>query len=220
MTLDEAKLILNLKQDVSAAGLSGGEGKTVLEQVRESMVKSYDHLFATNAPPAPKGQKGGGAGSFYIQSKVVRARERIEAEWSLLDAAKKPEADAAETRQRSQQARAVRQVAMTTPVDIFCKTTIDRRLSFLWQTLQPVAFGNVDCKYCIITNLMLAPKAVSSSSSHNCIFTILRSSPISGLACVIQSLATMATCARVAGMASILLATLVKTADCSGTSGQ
>ncbi|KAI3479574.1 hypothetical protein L1887_58386 [Cichorium endivia] len=66
---------------------------------------------------------------------------------------------------------------------------------------------------------MLAPKAVSSSSSHNCIFTILRSSPISGLACVIQSLATMATCARVAGMASILLATLVKTADCSGTSG-
>lgn len=104
MTLDEAKLILNLKQDVSAAGLASaatpaaaaGEGKSILDQVREAMVKNYDHLFATNAPPAPKGQKGGGAGSFYIQSKVVRARERIEAEWGLLDAGKKAEAEAAE----------------------------------------------------------------------------------------------------------------------------
>lgn len=106
MTLDEAKLILNLKQDVSAAGLGGsasaaagaaaGEGKSILDQVREAMVKNYDHLFATNAPPAPKGQKGGGAGSFYIQSKVVRARERIEAEWGLLDAGKKAEAGASE----------------------------------------------------------------------------------------------------------------------------
>ena len=103
MTLDEAKLILNLKQDISAAGLGGstssaaaGEGKSILDQVREAMVKNYDHLFATNAPPAPKGQKGGGAGSFYIQSKVVRARERIEAEWGLLDAGKKVEAGAAE----------------------------------------------------------------------------------------------------------------------------
>lgn len=103
MTLDEAKLILNLKQDVSAAGLSNsapaaaqGEGKSILDQVREAMVKNYDHLFATNAPPAPKGQKGGGAGSFYIQSKVVRARERIEAEWGLLNAGKAAEAGAAD----------------------------------------------------------------------------------------------------------------------------
>ncbi|TKY84601.1 hypothetical protein EX895_006503 [Sporisorium graminicola] len=104
MTLDEAKLILNLKQDLSAAGLgsaasasaASGEGKSILDQVREAMVKNYDHLFATNAPPAPKGQKGGGAGSFYIQSKVVRARERIEAEWALLDAGKKAEAGATE----------------------------------------------------------------------------------------------------------------------------
>lgn len=106
MTLDEAKLILNLKQDVSAAGLgssaaaaagaAAGDGKSILDQVREAMVKNYDHLFATNAPPAPKGQKGGGAGSFYIQSKVVRARERIEAEWGLLDAGKKAEAGATE----------------------------------------------------------------------------------------------------------------------------
>lgn len=96
MTLDEAKMILNLKQDVSAAGLAGstsagGEGKSILEQAREALTKNYDHLFATNAPPAPKGQKGGGAGSFYIQSKIVRARERIEAEWALLDAGKKAE---------------------------------------------------------------------------------------------------------------------------------
>ncbi|EST09547.1 Mitochondrial import inner membrane translocase subunit Tim16 [Kalmanozyma brasiliensis GHG001] len=105
MTLDEAKLILNLKQDVSAAGLSKsapaaaateGEGKSILDQVREAMVKNYDHLFATNAPPAPKGQTGGGAGSFYIQSKVVRARERIEAEWGLLNAGKEAEAGAAD----------------------------------------------------------------------------------------------------------------------------
>lgn len=96
MTLDEAKLILNLKQDLSAAGLANAaaapaDGKSILDQVREAMVKNYDHLFATNAPPAPKGQKGGGAGSFYIQSKVVRARERIEAEWGLLDAGNKAE---------------------------------------------------------------------------------------------------------------------------------
>ena len=43
--------------------------------------QNYDHLFATNAPPAPKGKTGGGSGSFYVQSKIVRARERIEAEW-------------------------------------------------------------------------------------------------------------------------------------------
>lgn len=99
MTLDEAKLILNLKQDLSAAAIGAGsvatgEGKSVLEQVREAMVKNYDHLFQTNAPPAPKGQKGGGAGSFYVQSKVVRARERIEAEWGLLQGGKKQEGTA------------------------------------------------------------------------------------------------------------------------------
>ena len=97
MTLDEAKLILNLKQDVSAATLSSNianpEGKSVLEQAREAIAKNYEHLFATNAPPAPKGQKGGGSGSFYIQSKVVRARERIEAELGLLET-KKPESQA------------------------------------------------------------------------------------------------------------------------------
>lgn len=122
MTLDEAKLILNLKQDISAGVVGTPEGKTLLDQARENMTKvssafsffclcpgldadfdvrdmrlfhqNYDHLFKTNAPPAPKGKEGGGSGSFYIQSKIVRARERIEAEWALNDA--KPEAEAAE----------------------------------------------------------------------------------------------------------------------------
>ncbi|UZJ54679.1 hypothetical protein CBS101457_003999 [Exobasidium rhododendri] len=67
MTLDEAKLILNLKE------------ATVAE--KEDLIRNYEHLFATNAPPAPKGKSGGGSGSFYVQSKIVRARERIEAEW-------------------------------------------------------------------------------------------------------------------------------------------
>ena len=67
MTLDEARMILNLK--------------TAGEAEREALLKNYEHLFATNAPPAPKGKTGGGSGSFYVQSKIVRARERLEAEW-------------------------------------------------------------------------------------------------------------------------------------------
>lgn len=105
MTLDEAKLILNFKHDLSAATLSpkgaaapiGGTQSSstpVMDQIRESLAKNYDHLFATNAPPAPKGAKGGGAGSFYIQSKVVRARERIEAELALLEGPKQPQPEA------------------------------------------------------------------------------------------------------------------------------
>lgn len=59
--------------------------------------QSYEHLFKTNAPPAPKGQPGGGAGSFYLQSKIVRARERIEAEWEGAKKKESGEADAAAT---------------------------------------------------------------------------------------------------------------------------
>ncbi|KAN0060737.1 mitochondrial import inner membrane translocase subunit TIM16 [Thecaphora frezii] len=106
MTLDEAKLILNLKQDISYATLAAdaakasGEGPSLLDQVRENMVKNYDHLFKTNAPPAPKGKEGGGSGSFYIQSKIVRARERIEAEWKLSD----PKTREAEAEAKAKQA--------------------------------------------------------------------------------------------------------------------
>ncbi|THH33253.1 hypothetical protein EUX98_g891 [Antrodiella citrinella] len=73
MTLDEAHLILNTKK----------------EQPLESVLQHYEHLFKANSPPAAevtptpktKGKpKPLPAYSHYVQSKVVRARERIEAE--------------------------------------------------------------------------------------------------------------------------------------------
>lgn len=63
MTLDEACKILNVKPPQG--------GRMNMEQVMERFKKLYD----LNEP-----KKGGGGGSFYIQSKVLRARERIEAE--------------------------------------------------------------------------------------------------------------------------------------------
>ncbi|KDN50386.1 hypothetical protein K437DRAFT_65935 [Tilletiaria anomala UBC 951] len=86
MTMDEAKMILNFKEESKALELPTA-------QEVEAMIKSYEHLFKTNAPPAPKGQTGGGAGSFYIQSKVVRARERIEAEWEGIRRKQQQDAD-------------------------------------------------------------------------------------------------------------------------------
>ncbi|KAH9998487.1 Pam16-domain-containing protein, partial [Russula compacta] len=66
MTLDEAHLILNTKRTESI----------------EQILQNYEHLFKANAPPevpptpAPRH-------SHYLQSKVVRARERIEAEMKV-----------------------------------------------------------------------------------------------------------------------------------------
>lgn len=60
MTLDEACKILNVKPP------KGGEADM------EEVMDRFKRLFDTNDP-----QKGG---SFYLQSKVLRARERIEAE--------------------------------------------------------------------------------------------------------------------------------------------
>lgn len=60
MTLDEAKQILNVKD---------------LENLQE-VIKNYDHLFSVN-------EKANG-GSFYLQSKVFRAKERIDDEIKLL----------------------------------------------------------------------------------------------------------------------------------------
>lgn len=60
--------------------------------------QSYESLFTINAPPAPKGKEGGGSGSIYMQAKVFRAKERIEAEWK--DASKEsggPAATASES---------------------------------------------------------------------------------------------------------------------------
>ncbi|KAF8502109.1 Pam16-domain-containing protein, partial [Russula emetica] len=75
MTLDEAHLILNTKR-----------GEAV-----ERVLQNYEHLFKANAPAeAPPTNAPGGRGgatiprhSHYLQSKVVRARERIEAELEM-----------------------------------------------------------------------------------------------------------------------------------------
>ncbi|KII92252.1 hypothetical protein PLICRDRAFT_50668 [Plicaturopsis crispa FD-325 SS-3] len=78
MTLDEAQLILNVKR---------GDGI-------ESIMKHYEHLFKANSPPPPppKGtppptgrQAPIPTHSHYLQSKVVRARERIEAELKIAE---------------------------------------------------------------------------------------------------------------------------------------
>ncbi|KAK0225827.1 protein transporter [Armillaria fumosa] len=71
MTLDEAHLILNIKRG---------------EELEKTLLH-YEHLFKANSPPAeaPKAATHGRSAppplnSHYLQSKVVRARERIEAE--------------------------------------------------------------------------------------------------------------------------------------------
>ncbi|KAJ3102514.1 hypothetical protein HDU97_000473 [Phlyctochytrium planicorne] len=56
MTPDEAAQILNIKKDFKA----------------EEMIKNFEHLFKQNDPA--------NGGSFYLQSKVFRAKERLEAE--------------------------------------------------------------------------------------------------------------------------------------------
>merc|ERR1712026_592051 len=62
MTIEEAKQILNLTDEDLM-------GKT------DTLQKNYDHLFNVND------KKQGG--SFYLQSKVVRAKERIDQEQQL-----------------------------------------------------------------------------------------------------------------------------------------
>ncbi|KAI0072666.1 protein transporter [Panus rudis PR-1116 ss-1] len=86
MTLDEARLILNVKKEDPA----------------EKILQHYQHLFKQNSPPdlskLPKPQPGKRhplppAHSHYLQSKVVRAKERIEAELKAAEApAQQPQA--------------------------------------------------------------------------------------------------------------------------------
>ncbi|KZT21375.1 hypothetical protein NEOLEDRAFT_1139479 [Neolentinus lepideus HHB14362 ss-1] len=71
MTLDEAHLILNVKR-----------GETL-----EAVKSHYEHLYKANSPSAPPPSPPSGsrappspAHSHYLQSKVVRALERIQAE--------------------------------------------------------------------------------------------------------------------------------------------
>ena len=63
LSLDEAKQILNL-EDASTSSLD-----------KERLTKNFEHLFNVNDKA-----KGG---SFYLQSKVVRAKERIDQEEQL-----------------------------------------------------------------------------------------------------------------------------------------
>ncbi|KAF8134558.1 hypothetical protein EV363DRAFT_1430101 [Boletus edulis] len=77
MSLDEAHLILNTKRG----------------EAMENIIKHYEHLFKANAPrpasdPPASGPRVGRpppppAHSHYLQSKVVRAHERIEAEMRI-----------------------------------------------------------------------------------------------------------------------------------------
>ncbi|KAN0091252.1 hypothetical protein V8E55_004818 [Tylopilus felleus] len=89
MTLDEAHLVLNVKRG----------------EAMENILKNYEHLFKVNSPrPAPDPPASGSRPSrpqpppphsHYLQSKVVRAHERIEAEMRVAreDAATKPGAE-------------------------------------------------------------------------------------------------------------------------------
>ena len=61
MTLDEACKILNVPKPADGASAN-----------MEEVMERFKRLFDANNP-----EKGG---SFYLQSKIVRARERIEAE--------------------------------------------------------------------------------------------------------------------------------------------
>lgn len=67
MTLEEAQQILNVSK---------------LESIEE-ITKNYEHLFAVN-------DKARG-GSFYLQSKVVRAKERIDNELKEATPKEKPQ---------------------------------------------------------------------------------------------------------------------------------
>ena len=65
MTLEEAKQILNLTDEDFLGS----------QTARERMQKNYDHLFSVNERSRD--------GSFYLQSKVFRAKERIDQEIQL-----------------------------------------------------------------------------------------------------------------------------------------
>ena len=65
MTLEEAKQILNLTD----------EDFLGTKNTQEKFQKNYDHLFSVNDRSKD--------GSFYLQSKVFRAKERIDQEIQL-----------------------------------------------------------------------------------------------------------------------------------------
>ncbi|KAJ2313853.1 mitochondrial import inner membrane translocase subunit TIM16 [Coemansia sp. RSA 2611] len=81
ITVDESTKILNV-EDVNN---------------KEELAKKFDHLFEANDP-----KKGG---SLYLQSKVIRARERIEMHWAQekLKAEQAAEAEQATPAEKTQQ---------------------------------------------------------------------------------------------------------------------
>lgn len=76
MTLDEACRILNVKPP------QGGQANM------EEVIERYKRLFDANEP-----EKGG---SFYLQSKIVRAKERLEREVGPIREKVEAEAEAKE----------------------------------------------------------------------------------------------------------------------------
>ncbi|KAJ2723600.1 mitochondrial import inner membrane translocase subunit TIM16 [Coemansia sp. Benny D115] len=65
-------------QMTKASGITVDESVKILNiedvENKEELMKKFEHLFETNDP-----KKGG---SFYLQSKIIRARERIEMHWA------------------------------------------------------------------------------------------------------------------------------------------
>lgn len=97
MTLDEAHLILNTKREEALEAVL--KVRLVPPLIAGLIVtlengQNYEHLFKMNSPPPPpetvKPRLAGKQPSYvptnshYLQSKVVRARERIEAELKVV----------------------------------------------------------------------------------------------------------------------------------------
>ena len=89
MTLDEARLILNVKKEDSAERMLQVRANVMAGSFVccSSLRQHYEHLFKANSPPPPPEKPAAGtkkpsiqAYSHYLQSKVVKARERLEAE--------------------------------------------------------------------------------------------------------------------------------------------
>lgn len=103
ITLDEAQNILSIPSDrrmdrelIRQVGLS--PQTSILFYLHSTKKQKYEHLFAANSPPEPETspsennvdsrrptKKAAVYHSHYLQSKVVRAKERLEAELDLTD---------------------------------------------------------------------------------------------------------------------------------------
>ena len=92
MTLDEAQLILNVKRGAEIQQILKVTHLFFLLFQLEHLLshQNYEHLFKVNAPlpkpdKPPTGRQTLPSHSHYLQSKVFRARERIEAELKVGD---------------------------------------------------------------------------------------------------------------------------------------